>query len=189
MSSEHTNRSLTIRTTIATVTRDQYDTTNTLLTLSHIDDLYPQATWIHVYTDGSATDAVHDGGTESLISLLNSQTLEAAPSTEKYCTNYDAEMKALEQGAQVVIDIIDTTSEDVVFLADSRSVLHSHGGNGEHNPRRELYIILEHRRGIIQLIPAHCAIKGNAHADILATQGANMEQDTLLITLKQNKKQ
>ena len=62
MSSEHTNRSLTIRTTIPTVTKDQKDTSKKLHTLSHIDDFYSQATWIHVYTDGSATGAVPDGG-------------------------------------------------------------------------------------------------------------------------------
>ena len=67
MSSEHTNSSLTIRTTISTVTRDQDDTSKKLLTLSHIDDFYPQATWIHVYTDGSATDAIQDGGAGSVI--------------------------------------------------------------------------------------------------------------------------
>ena len=43
MSSEHTNRSITLGTTIPTVTRDQEDTIKKLLTLSHIDDLYPQA--------------------------------------------------------------------------------------------------------------------------------------------------
>ena len=46
MSSTHTNRSLTIRTTMHTVTRDQEDTSKKLLTLSHIDDFHPQATWI-----------------------------------------------------------------------------------------------------------------------------------------------
>ena len=50
MSSGHTNRSLTIRTTMPTVTRDQEDTYQKLLTLSHINYFYPQATWIHVYT-------------------------------------------------------------------------------------------------------------------------------------------
>ena len=48
MSSEHTNRSLTIRTTIPTVTRDQEDLSKKLLTLSHID------VWLtlhhHIYT-------------------------------------------------------------------------------------------------------------------------------------------
>ena len=60
-----------------------------------------------------------------MIYLPNGQTLEAASATGKYCTNYDAEVKALEQGAQVVIDLTDTNPEDVVFLTASRSVLDS----------------------------------------------------------------
>ena len=125
MSSEHTNRSLTIRTTIPTVNKRLRRCIQKLLTLSHIDDFYPQATWIHVYTDGSATDAVQDGGAGSLIYLPNGETLEASSATGKYCTNYDAEVKALEQGAQAVIDLTDANSENVVFLTDSRSVLDS----------------------------------------------------------------
>ena len=94
-----------------------------LLTLSHIGDFYPQAIWVYVYIDGSATDAVHAGGAGSLIYLPNNNTLEAASATGKYCTNYDAEVKTIEQGAQVVIDPSDTNSEDVLFFTDSRSVL------------------------------------------------------------------
>ena len=166
MSSEHTKRSLTIRATIPTVTRDQEDTSKKLITLSHIDDFYPQATWIHVYTDGSATDTVQDGGAGSFIYLPNGETLEAASATGKYCTNYDAEVKALEQGAQAVIDLTDANSENVVFLTDSRSVLDSLAGHGEHNLRCKLYSILEHRRVVLQWVPAHCGIKGNEHADM-----------------------
>ena len=113
--------------------------------------------------------------------------MEAASATGKYCTNYDAEVKALEQGTQAVIDPTDTNSEDVVFLTDSRSVLDSLAGHGEHNLRRKLYSILEQRRVVLQWIPAHCGIKGNEHADRLAKQGANMEQEKLPITLKQKK--
>ena len=94
-------------------------------------------------------------------------------------------MKALEQRAQAVIDLTDTNSEDVVFLTYSRSVLDSLAGHGEHNLMRQLYNILEHRRVVLQWIPAHCGIKGNEHADRLAKQGANMEQEKLPITLKQ----
>ena len=113
--------------------------------------------------------------------------MEAASATGIYCTNYDAEVKALEQGVQSVIYLTDTNSEDVVFLTDSRSVLNSLAGHGEHNLRRKLYSTLEHRRVILQWIPAHCGIKGNKHADRLAKQGANMEQEKLPITLKQEK--
>ena len=122
-----------------------------------------------------------------MIYLPNGETLEEASATGKYCTNYDAEVKALEQGAQAVIDLTDANSENVVFLTDSRSVLDSLVGHGEHNLRRKLYRIFEHRRVVLQWIPAHCGIKGNEHADRLAKQGANMEQEKLPITLKQKK--
>ena len=48
--------------------------------------------------------------------LPNRQTLESASATGKSCTNYDADVKALELGAQAVIDLTDTNSEDVVFF-------------------------------------------------------------------------
>ena len=86
-----------------------------------------------------------------------------------------------------MIDLTDTNSEDVVCLTDFRSVLDSLAGHGEHNLRSKLYNILEHRRVIVQWIPAHCGIKSNS--DRLAKQGANMEQEKLPITLKQKKKQ
>ena len=76
-----------------------------------------------------------------------------------------------------MIDLTDTNSEDVVFLTDSRSVLDLLAGHGEPNLRRKLYRISEHRRVVLQWIPAHCGIKGNEHADRLAKQGANMEQE------------
>ena len=82
-----------------------------------------------------------------------------------------------------MIDPTDTNSEDVVFLTDSRTVLDSH------KFKRKLYSILEHRRVILQWIPVHCGIKGNEHAERLAKQGANMEQENLPITLKQEKNQ
>ena len=42
--------------------------------------------------------------------------------TGKYCTYHDTEVNALEQGAQAVIDLTDTNSEDVVLPTDYRTV-------------------------------------------------------------------
>ena len=73
-------------------------------TRSYIDYFYPQATWIHLYTDDSATDALQYGSARSFIYLPNGQTCEAASAAGKICAKYDAEVKCLEQGAQAVID-------------------------------------------------------------------------------------
>ena len=81
-----------------TVNSDQEDTTKKPLTLLHLDELYPQATCIHVYTDGSQQTQCKMVVLE--VYLTNGQTFEAASTTGKYCTNYDVEAKALEQGAQ-----------------------------------------------------------------------------------------
>ena len=81
----------------------------------------------------TTTDAVQDGGAGSWIYLPNGQTLEAASDTGKYCTNYNAEVKALEQGAHAVIDLTDTNSEDVLFLTDSREILDIENTTGDVN--------------------------------------------------------
>ena len=101
---------------------------------------------------------MQDSNAGSLICLPNGHTLEVALVTGKYCTNYDAKVNALEQRAQAVIDLTDTNSEDVVCLTDSRSVLDSLAGHGEHNLRRKLYSILEHRRVILQHIVVSMAM-------------------------------
>ena len=63
------HRSLTIRNTIQGLTKGQDDNIKKQQTLANIDEHYPHESWIHVYTDGSATNAVQDGGAGSIIFL------------------------------------------------------------------------------------------------------------------------
>ena len=184
---QNTTRSIDIRVTVPAVTRDQDDTSKKLLTLSYIDDLYPQDTWIRIYTDGSATDAIQDGGAGSIIYLPDGDTIESATATGKHCTNYTAEVKALSQGAQAILYIVANHKEDVVFLTDSKSVLDALACHGEHELRVKLSKLIESRRVVLQWIPAHCGISGNEKADELAKRGANMQQENLPITIKQKK--
>ena len=169
------------------VTRDQDDTSKILLTLSYIDDFYPQDTWIRIYTDGSATDAIQDGGTGSIIYLPNGDTIESATAAGEHCTNYAAEVEALSQGAKAILDIVGNHKEDVVFLTDSKSVLDALARHGEYELRVKLSKLIESRRVVLQWLPAHCGISGNEKADELAKRGANMQQENFPITIQQKK--
>ena len=104
------------------VTKDQDDASKKLLTLFHVDDFYPQDTWIRIYRDGSATHTIQDGGEGSILYLTNENTIKSATVTRKHCTNHAAEVKAFKQEAKAKVDIEENHTEDVVSLKNSKSV-------------------------------------------------------------------
>ena len=102
----NTTRSIDIKVTVPAVRRDQNNISNKLLPLSYIDYFYPHDTWICIlYTDGSATEAIQDGGAGSIIYSPDGDIIESAIDIGKHCTNYAAEVKAVSQGAQAILDI------------------------------------------------------------------------------------
>ena len=104
---------------------------------------------------------------------------ESATATGKHCTNYAAEVKALSQGAQAILDIVGNHKEDVVFLTDSKSVLDALVCHGTYTLRVKLSKLIENRRVVIQYILSHCGISGNEKADQPAKRGTNMQQENL----------
>ncbi|XP_070182779.1 uncharacterized protein, partial [Littorina saxatilis] len=87
-----------------------------------ISDQYPCESWIHVYTDGSATDAVANGGAGVYASFPTTNI-----PTGKHCSDYSAEIQALVQAASIIQD---SSSEclQAVFLTDALSVLEALAG-------------------------------------------------------------
>ena len=183
MSFPKVNRSLTIRNSIPGLTKEQDDSVKKQEALSyiHVDELYPQDAWIHVYTDGSATNAIGDSGAGSTIYLQGGQQIKHSVATGKHCTNYGAEIKALEQGAKAIDDLTDQTT-DVLFITDSRFALDALHNQSEPHLSRIVNSILE-KRVVLQWIPAHCGINGNEIADKLAEKGAAMTQHDNPITI------
>ena len=102
--------------------------------------------------------------------------------TGRHCTNYGAEVKALEQGAKAIDDLT-----DVVFLTDSRSALDALHNQSKPHLSRILHSIPVKRRVVLQWIPTHCGINGNEMADKLAKKGAVMTQHDNPITLAEKK--
>ena len=145
------------------------------LTLEMIDEKYPREAWTHVYTDGSATNAINNGGAGVFVRLPDGTTRSEALPTGKNCTNYKAEVEALVHAVRILGDTVGE-QDQVVFLTDARSVLEATiAGKLPHlqNSLNSLACL----RTVLQWVPSHCGVSGNEEADKLAKQGSEMEQE------------
>ena len=127
-----------------------------------------------VYTGGSATNAVLQGGAGVYIRYLSRREKKEALPTGLHCTNYRAEMEALIHAAHTISCEVQE-DEQVVFLTDAMSVLQATINNKLSHLKKALSKI-KCLRITLQWIPAHCGIDGNEEADNLAKMGANKEQ-------------
>ncbi|XP_041349619.1 ribonuclease H1-like [Gigantopelta aegis] len=127
---------------------------------------YPSEAWIHVYTDGSATSAVSNGGAGIHIDFPCGDNLETSVATGLHCTNYRAETEALIQAASIIQHCTEDCQQ-VVFLTDALSVLEAIETDKLRNLSTKLQQITKTRQVVLQWIPAHCGILGNEKADTL----------------------
>ncbi|XP_052213548.1 uncharacterized protein LOC127832237 [Dreissena polymorpha] len=82
------------------------------------DDQYPREAWTPVYTDGSATRAVTNGGAGIVILYPSGKRETHHAATGTHCSNYRAETEALMKAVSMIED-----STEAVFLTDAMSVL------------------------------------------------------------------
>ena len=80
----------------------QDDRVKQSLSLAIIAERYPQEAWIHVFTDGSATNAVNNGGASILVHFPGGRKVSASMAVRKHCSNYRSETEALIQAASIV---------------------------------------------------------------------------------------
>ena len=140
-----------------------------------IHEMYPPEKLTQVYTDGSATEAVKDGGDGILVLYTNGRTSTKSVATGKHCTNYKAEMEALMQ-AMAIIEESDEDCSQVVILTDVLSVLEAVKNYTLPSLTRQIQRLAQSICLVLQWIPANCEIPGNEKADKLARLRAREDQ-------------
>lgn len=154
--------------------------------LSHLDDEYPGDLWVRVYTDGSALDAIRNGGAGVYIEYPHKSRDMIKTPTGKFCNNYDAEIQAIRVAAEKLLNS-SPGPRPVVFLTDARSVLQALQSGKLTDLQKPLIELSNQHRVTMQWIPSHCGIPGNERADQLAKEGAAEDQPDVSITYHQKK--
>ena len=90
-------------------------------TSDFINTNYPSELWIRVYTDGSAKEAVRNGGGGVLIEWLDGTKIEISIPTGRHFT-YKAEVAAIEE-AVALLCTPKSYNKNIVLLSDAMSVL------------------------------------------------------------------
>ena len=160
------------------------------LALEHLNSNYPVDIWTHAYTDGSAEDAVKNGGGGVYIKFSNGNTESKSFSTGKNSTNYRAEAKAILTAVQT-LNNSEFTSNSTVILTDCRSILESIQSGEEtqtlNEIKSELTTLKQKTNLTLQWIPSHCGIQGNDKADELSKLGSKLNQDHNSISYQESK--
>ncbi|GFR91038.1 reverse transcriptase [Elysia marginata] len=150
------------------------------LTRNMLDKKYPSYYWIRAFTDGSASEAVRDGGGGVYIEWPDNSSSKISIPTGKYSTNYKAEAEALQEAAKVLVNSEATHHAKVVLLTDARSVLDAleSAKCPEVNALAQAIttLSLTASKLVLQWIPGQVDIFGNDVADQLAKEGSMIEQ-------------
>ena len=92
------------------------------LTQEYLETNYPKESWTLGYTDGSAENAVRNGGAGVYIQYTGGKEDKISLATGLYSTNYKAEAESLKTAA-AHIEVSTHASPNVVLLTDALSVL------------------------------------------------------------------
>ena len=165
----------------------QIPTQQIALILEMLEEKYQQADWIHVYTDGSAEDAVRNGGSGVFVRNPTGQTVSYSNATGRKCSNFKAETSAPQIAVAYTSEM---KPQKTVTLTDSKAALQSLLSSTSDQPIHQLLKdlqLLPHKCPVPQWFPAHCGSPENVRADRLAKSGCKQVQPLFTSTYQEAK--
>ncbi|KAF0311097.1 putative RNA-directed DNA polymerase from transposon BS [Amphibalanus amphitrite] len=149
----------------------------------HLAALPQCATW--VWTDGSATDGVLNGGAGALIVWPDGEERSVRAPAGRLCSSFRAEMVALRTALSFLLENPLHADDPVVICTDSQSALAAlrEGPAAQYSPlggaiwRALRGLTAGGRQVHLQWVPSHCGLEGNERADSIAKEASNLAQD------------
>ena len=145
---------------------------------NYLETNYLEESWTHGYTDGSAENAVRNGGAGVYIQYAGGKEDKISLATGLYSTNCKAEAEALKTAA-ALIEVSTHASPNVVLLTGTLSVLQALQSNRDTELNDLSAALASLCRGhavTLQWIPSHCNVPGNEAAYSLTKEGTIKEQ-------------
>ena len=148
---------------------------------------YPD-TITHVYTDGSAMNAVEQAGYGLTTKYPDAPRIDISEPRGQHCNNYDTELEAIRSALQTISNERDGHNppvfNNIVIFTNSQSTMQAiaqcqHYTQPIVTDIMEAAVKLYNRSQIqtsIKRIPGHFDIPGNDTADMLAKKGASKTQ-------------
>ncbi|XP_041379064.1 uncharacterized protein LOC121391536 [Gigantopelta aegis] len=122
-----------------------------------IHERYSKSTWIYAFTDGSAENAIRNGGSGAYISYPDGSSVSISTPVGELSSNYTAEVQALIIATGHLAE--EEGQHNIVLLTDSLSALQSlssgHTGHITKLLQTKLNILAQSRKVTLQWIPAH----------------------------------
>ena len=166
----------------------QFPAEEMTVTMQMLEEKYPQTEWTRIYTDGSADEAIKNGGSGVYVKTSTGETHTYERATGKKCTNFRAEVAALQIAAT---HIIEKKPDKAVVLTDSKAALQALNSDtpdlAVYKLKEDLLHLPEKCTTVLQWIPAHCGIPGNERADRLAKSGSKHQQPNVPSTYQEVK--
>lgn len=155
-----------------------------------IDTCYNQDNWTQIYTDGSAVEAVRNGGAGVYVRFTDVKTTKLSFSGGQRCTNYKAELLAIKEAIAFLLERNNLFNK-VVLFTDSLSALQALESDPTDDFIAEILTLVqrlcETTTLVLQWVPAHIGLYGNEIADKLAKEGSLLEQPVVPLSYSEAK--